>query len=64
MEPVELTCFAVALFFALAVLIKWKRRRDTIALRLSRGLRGYVDATDPVLLAGQEKTRSENLMPA
>ena len=44
MQTTEITYFTVTLFLALATLIKWKRRRDMIAARLNRGLRGYVDA--------------------
>lgn len=43
MQPTEIAYFTGTLFLALATLIKWKRRRDTIATRLNRGLRGYVD---------------------
>ena len=42
MMPVEIVFFAVTLFLALAFLITWKRRRDTLNARLNKGLRGYV----------------------
>jgi hypothetical protein len=38
----EITFFAVTLFLALVALMNWKHRRDEIAARLNRGLRGYV----------------------
>ena len=44
MLPTEIAYFTGTLFLALIVLIKWKRRRDLIAARLNRGLRGYVAA--------------------
>ena len=43
MTPAAIAYFSATLFFALTTLIKWKRRRDLIAARLNRGLRGYVD---------------------
>ena len=36
--------FSATMFLALLALVKWKRRRDIIAARLNRGLRGYVEA--------------------
>ena len=63
MHVTEILYFTVTLFLALATLIKWKRRRDTIAQRLNRGLRGYVAAKSPVLVPGQEKPRPEDLIP-
>jgi hypothetical protein len=56
MQAAEITYFTVTLFLALLTLIKWKRRRDLIAARLNRGLRGYV--------GGKEKTDEEGLIPA
>jgi LPXTG-motif cell wall-anchored protein len=44
MQHTDIAFFAVALFLALATLLLWKRRRDAIAGRLNRGLRGYVAA--------------------
>ena len=44
MQPAAIAYFSAALFLALTTLIKWKRRRDMIAARLNRGLRGYVEA--------------------
>jgi len=38
----EIVYFAVMLFFALAALTEWKRRRHQTALRLKRGLHSYV----------------------
>ncbi len=43
MHPVEITYFAITLFLALAGLIKWKYRKDEMAARLNRGLKGYVE---------------------
>ena len=39
--PIGIVAFAVILFLALVVLVKWKRRRALIEARLSRGLRHY-----------------------
>ena len=64
MSPTEIGCFGVTLFFALATLIKWKRRRDTITARLNRGLRGYVDSKSATLVPERQKAHSENLIPA
>jgi len=36
--------FSATMFLALLAPVKWKRRRDMIAARLNRGLRGYVEA--------------------
>ena len=44
MQPTEITYFSAMMFLALATLVKWKRRRDLVAARLNRGLRGYVAA--------------------
>ena len=44
MKPAAIAYFSATLFLALTTLIKWKRCRGTIAARLNRGLRGYVDA--------------------
>jgi hypothetical protein len=44
MNPAAITYFSATLFLALTTLIKWRRRRGTIAARLNRGLRGYVEA--------------------
>lgn len=35
------TFWAVALFFSLAALLKWKHRRMVAARRINRGLRAY-----------------------
>jgi len=43
MQDTEIAYFTVTMFLALITLIKWKRRRDMIAARVNRGLRGYVD---------------------
>jgi hypothetical protein len=64
MQPTEVIYFTVALFLALAALIKWKRRRDLIAARLNRGLRGYVEAKHADPLPGQGTTHPESLIPA
>ena len=48
MLPTEIAYFTVLMFLALAALIKWKRRRDETAARLSRGLCGYVAANREV----------------
>ena len=42
MLPTDIVVFAFTLFSALAMLIKWRRRRVMIARRVNRGLRGYV----------------------
>ena len=42
MHPVDLTYFAIALFLSLSGLIKWKYRKDDLAARLNRNLKGYV----------------------
>ena len=44
MQPVEITYFAITLFLALAGLLKWKYRKDDMAARLNRGLKGYVQS--------------------
>jgi hypothetical protein len=44
MQVQEIVYFGATLFLALVALIKWKRRRDLAAERVSRGLRGYVAA--------------------
>jgi hypothetical protein len=44
MQPVDLTYFAIAFFLSLAGLIKWKYRKDDLAARLNRGLKGYVQS--------------------
>ena len=43
MHPVEIAYFALTLFLALTGLMKWKIRKDALAARLNRGLKGYVD---------------------
>ena len=63
MQPVEITYFTVTLFLALAALIKWKRRRDTVSARLNRGLRGYVDAKLPAELSTTEGSNPDTLIP-
>ena len=42
MTPTDFAVFGVALFLALTLLLKWKRRRYQMARRVNRGLRGYV----------------------
>jgi hypothetical protein len=43
MSPVEFVFFfGITLFTCLAALLAWKVRRNTIATRVNRGLRGYV----------------------
>ncbi|MGD0773537.1 MAG: hypothetical protein ABSC05_12015 [Candidatus Solibacter sp.] len=64
MKPVEIVYFGTAMFLALATLIKWKRRREVIAARLNRGLRGYVAGKSAALLPEEQKPPSENLIPA
>ena len=41
MNPIETSSYGVALFLALVLLAKWKRRRDKV-IRLKRGLTSYV----------------------
>jgi hypothetical protein len=64
MQPTEIIGFGATMFLALAALIKWKRRRDLVAARLNRGLRGYVDGTGAIVVPVPEKTPAENLIPA
>jgi hypothetical protein len=64
MQHTEITYFTVTLFLALAVLIKWEYRRDVIAARVNRGLRGYVAGESTVRLPGHEETHGKNLIPA
>jgi hypothetical protein len=47
MTPLEVVYFAITLFLALVFLLLWKRRRDLIAERLSRNLRGYITKAEP-----------------
>ncbi|HJZ98478.1 MAG TPA: hypothetical protein VKE70_18335 [Candidatus Solibacter sp.] len=42
MSPTEFTFFSVTLFLALVALLEWKRRRDLVRQRVSKGLRGFV----------------------
>ena len=63
MQPIAITCFTATLFLALAVRTQWKRRRDVTAARLTRGLRGYIDALSTVQLPGREETQGERLIP-
>ncbi len=63
MRPVEITYFAVALFLALVALIKWKHRRDTIAERLKRGLRGYIAGEGATGFPASQETPGEDLIP-
>ena len=62
MQPVEITFFSVTLFFALAVLITWKRRRDILNARLNKGLRGFVSGGARPQQA--EETEGEELITA
>jgi hypothetical protein len=62
MHQIEIVFFAVSLFLALAALSTWKHRRDAIAARLNRGLRGYAEKS-AVLAPGPEEAHRENLMP-
>ena len=62
MHSTGIVYFAVTLFLALAVLIKWKRRHDMHAARLNRGLRGYVAGTTAGL-AVPAQTPRENPIP-
>jgi hypothetical protein len=64
MSHAEIIYFTVTMFLALAALIKWKHRRDVIAARVNRGLRGYASAMSTVGLAMPEETRGEDLIPA
>jgi hypothetical protein len=41
MNPIETSFYGVALFLALVLLAKWKRRRDKV-IRMKRGLTSYV----------------------
>ena len=63
MRPIEITSFAAALFLALVVLIKWKIRRDMIAARLNRGLRGYVAGEGAAGVPPSQETPGEDLIP-
>ena len=63
MLPTEIAFFTGNLFFALVVLIKWKRRRDLIAARLNRGLAGYVAARKPFRRPLSKAAREESLQP-
>jgi hypothetical protein len=47
MQPVDFTYFFITLFLSLAGLIKWKYRKDDLAARLNRGLKGYVQTGSP-----------------
>ena len=38
----QIVCFSLILFFALAVLSKWLRRREQAKARVKRGLHSYV----------------------
>ena len=62
MHQIEIVFFAVTLFLALAALSMWKHRRDAIAARLNRGLRGYADKS-AALVPGPEEAQRETLMP-
>jgi len=42
LSPTEFTFFSVTLFLALVALLEWKRRRDLVRQRVSKGLRGFV----------------------
>jgi hypothetical protein len=64
MQPVEITCFSATLFLSLAVLIKWKRRRDVITARLNRGLRGYVATKGKASVRQPAATPGESLITA
>jgi hypothetical protein len=63
MRRQEIVYFAVALFFALVALIKWKRRRDAAIERVNRGLRGYVAAKVPAAPEGADRKKGEDLIP-
>jgi hypothetical protein len=63
MLPTEILYFTLTLFLALAVLIKWKRRRDLIVARLNRGLSGYVATRRTSRRPAAEETHGENLIP-
>jgi hypothetical protein len=56
--------FAVTFFLALAALLNWKHRRDVVAARLNRGLRGYVAGTSTVQLPPPQAAHGERLIPA
>lgn len=62
MQPTEIICFGTLMFFSLTALLKWKRRRDMVAARLNRGLRGYVEGAMPI--SADEKARPESMIPA
>ena len=65
MRPVELTYFAIALYLALSGLIKWKYRRDDLAKRLNRGLKGYVARKSaPPRVEREEESEGEDLIVA
>jgi hypothetical protein len=63
MLPTEIAYFAGNLFFALLVLIKWKRRRDLVAARLNRGLSGYVAAKKAFRRPISKPAREGRLQP-
>ena len=64
MQPTEIIPFGIAMFLALAALIKWKRRRDTIAARLNRGLRGYVEGRATAPAPAADKTHTQSFIAA
>jgi hypothetical protein len=64
MLPTEILYFTVTMFLALAILIKWKRRRDEIAARLNRGLSGYVATKRKSWRPATAEPPAESLIPA
>ena len=55
MTPNDFAVFAVALFSALTLLLKWKRRRDEMVRRVNRGLRSYVTGRSLVRTEGNDE---------
>jgi hypothetical protein len=60
MHPVDLTCFAITLFLALAGLINWKYRKDDVKARLNRTLKGYVQTSCEERAAGKQEANDED----
>ena len=63
MHTTEIAYFTVTLFFSLTLLIRWKRRRDLVAARVNRGLRGYVAAGSSRRFPEPQQRLAENPIP-
>ena len=61
MPPYEFVVFGIALFLALTLLFKWKRRRDQNGRRMNRGLRSYV-SSEPLALAEADAAAEEMIV--